>query len=175
MQPQVLWCGYLNKQHDFWVPVETRFQKPLWAAWCVRWSLPSTRHHPSHRRPPSRIGCHPEEQRRAQMRHAEVKHMRFTQRWRDLRPVCVWRIRSETSPCGTSSRCSPECLQVETESQSSPPSCFFTHLLPSFLSLSGSDLDEITDTRSHHEDHRWQTGLNLPFPPVPSSMVFLDI
>lgn len=27
-----------------------------------------------------------------------------------LRPVCVWRSRSETSPCGRSSRCSPACL-----------------------------------------------------------------
>lgn len=52
----------------------------------------------------------------------------------NLRPACVWRSRSETSPCGRSSRCSPECLQArERAGQGS-----FTRLLPSFLSHSGS-------------------------------------
>lgn len=87
--------------------------------------------------------------------------------WLDLHPVCVWRSQSETSPCGTSSGCSPACLWGGRHSKSS----FFTHLLPSFLSLSGSDLDGIVFTLTQHEDHRWQTCLSLSFPPVPSSLI----
>lgn len=145
---------YLNKQHDFSVPVETRFQKPLWVARCVRSSLPLTLHHPSHRRPPSQTECHPEEQRRAQMRPTEVKHMHFTERRRDVHPVCAWRSRSETSPCGTSSHCSPECLQVERESRSVFSAVMFLYSPPPFLPLSFRIQGRIINTRSNCEDHR---------------------
>lgn len=64
---------------------------------------------------------------------------------------------------------------TETDSQYSLSSCFFSHLLPSFLCLLGSDLDGIISTLTHPEDHRWQTCLTLSFPPVPSSLISLNI
>lgn len=164
--------GYLNKQHDFWAPVETRFQKPLWAAWCVRWSLPSTLHRPSHRRPPSQTECHPGEWRGTWMRHTGKTRALHTNTnsyqtyvqcvcgEADLRHLHVERalIVAQRAYKWT-----------EAASHYSPSSCCFTHLLPSFLSLWGSDLDGIIST---HLPWRPQVA-DMPHPFL-SSCLFLS-
>lgn len=65
-------------------------------------------------------------------------HIHLTLRWTYLHPACVWRSQSETSPCGRSSDCIPECLQADRDTES-----LFPHRRPSFLSL---DLDGIMNT-----------------------------
>lgn len=106
--------------------METRFRKPLWKERLVHRFLPSTLRRPSRRLPPSRRECHPGGQRRTRVRPSEEERL-SDPGWGDLRPTCVWRSRSETSPCGRSSRCSPGSLEEERGGQ------------PSFLSHAGPD------------------------------------
>lgn len=139
--------GYLDKQRDFWAPAETRFQKPLWAAWYDHWSLPSTLHHPSHRRPLSRIECHPEEQKREEMRHTGKTHTSHRDERTYVQCVCgeadLRHLHVERALVVAQSAL----MGRERACQLSVPPGFLTHLLPSFLSHPGSDVDVITETK----------------------------
>lgn len=84
---------------------------------------------------------------------------------KDLRPACAWRSRSETSPCGRSSRCSPECLEAEDEREGESRSVFL-HRCPPFLP---DPQDQMRSHQFSRSDPRWQTGLvlDLSCPPAP--------
>lgn len=62
----------------------------------------------------------------------------------DPRPVCVWRSRSETSPCGMSSRCSPACLQVDRDNESALSIAIVSLHISSLPSTTAQRLIEMT-------------------------------